>query len=496
MASMPRPATSVVPFRFAPDLEVFLLERSPDLEVFGGYHAFPGGSVQPGDEAVPVEGGDSLPVDGRAALGCAVRELLEETGLLALLGLQVSAGELRSRLLGGEDAASFFRGLASRGLRLDSGTLRPLLRLVTPRFARRRFDTRFFLYECSRGDTAAVAGGEAVAGTWWRPGAALGAWKRGEIYLAPPSRHILEHLDRAPLREAEEALRSTPAEFEGSGGGILWIPGVEVVPLHTPPLPESIPTNAFLLGGRRFVILDPGPSAEEGREHLFGAIDRRIEAGHQAEAVVLTHHHPDHVGALDAVLDRCKLPLWAHPLTGELLSRRLDRELEDGDEIELGEGTDGSGAARLRALFTPGHAEGHLAFHDERQGALIAGDLVSTIVSMYVGSPGGHLATYFRSLERVRGLGLRILFPAHGPPTLKVRELIDQTLAHRRERLKEAVALLGAEPIRVEDLAARIYHSADPRLRVLFERVTRAALEHLSEEGKARRRGEDLYSRA
>src|SRR5687768_17636053 len=52
------------------------------------------------------------------------------------------------------------------------------------------------------------------------------------------------------------------------------------------------------------------------------------------------------------------------------------------DRLELGDAPDGSGPWHLEALLTPGHAAGHLVFHESHYRLLIAGDLVSTLSSI------------------------------------------------------------------------------------------------------------------
>jgi ribonuclease/clavin/mitogillin len=450
------------------DLEVFLVERSPELAFFGGYQAFPGGAVEAGDAELPLAGAEKLDSGERRLVACAARELLEETGVAIAAG---TAG-------------------------FDAGAFTPAARLVTPSFAATSFDTRFYLVEIDRRIEPRVVPAELKSGAWWRPAEALAAWRRGDLLITPPALLILEQLSKQPLPSALAALRAVPARFEGSGRAIPWTPGIEIVPLHSPPLPASIPTNVFLAGCRRFVLIDPAPAGAAEQEHLFEAVERRLAAGDRLEAVVLSHHHADHIGALDAATSRFGAPLWAHRITGELLGRRLDRELDDGEWMDLGPGPNGRAGWGLRVLFTPGHAGGHLAFHDERYGALLAGDLVSTLVTMYVGSPGGHLETYFRSLARLRALPIKVLYPSHGAPTLRAERVLAETEAHRRRRIDQVAEALAETPQEAEELAAQVYRGADPRLQPLFVRVTRAALEHLVENGRAVRQGADAFARA
>ncbi|MEC9353145.1 MAG: MBL fold metallo-hydrolase [Planctomycetota bacterium] len=493
MPHMTRQTANIILYRQDKGLEVFLVSRSSELRFLGGYLAFAGGKTESGDETLPLD--EDVDAGQRTLLGCAVRELFEETGILALRNSPLSKKDtatLRQELLQGGTAAGFFSTLAELGASLPPDTLQQALQLVTPGFSRERYASTFFLMETR--EEPEILPGELAGGSWYSPTGALAEWERGELLLAPPVIVILRQLSEGLTPAALESLQSSPQKFEGSGLAIPWGPGIEILPFHCPPLPPSLPSSTFLVGARRFLVLDPSPSGEEEQRHLLKAIENRIAAGDQPEAIVLSHHHIDHVGALEAVLERWDLPCWGHRRTGELLKRNFERELADNDTIELGDSPDGTAGWQLRCLFTPGHAEGHLAFYDPRHKALLACDLLSTLVSMYVGTPGGHLETYFQSLEKIRALDTRLLYPSHGMPTLEGEALIDKTIKHRRSRIEQVQEVLSQEPGHVLEISRKVYdHEKDSRLRPLYERTTRAALEYLVENGRARRPEEDLY---
>ena len=118
-----------------------------------------------------------------------------------------------------------------------------------------------------------------------------------------------------------------------------------MIPLRTIALPPATHTNAFLVGGESAYLLDPGPSDPDEQGRLFAILDAEQAAGRRLAAIVLTHHHPDHVGAAAACAERYGVPIWAHPWTADALRDKLSvsRLLDDGDRIELGTAADGIG---------------------------------------------------------------------------------------------------------------------------------------------------------
>lgn len=104
------------------------------------------------------------------------------------------------------------------------------------------------------------------------------------------------------------------------------------------------------------VVVDPGDAAP-----VEAALSQR---GLRLVAVLITHHHGDHVGGLRALLSRHDVPVFG-PAGEEIAG--LSRRLREGDEIELGEL-----GARFTILDVPGHTNGHIAYVGE--GMVFCGD--------------------------------------------------------------------------------------------------------------------------
>src|SRR5215813_1354554 len=127
-------------------------------------------------------------------------------------------------------------------------------------------------------------------------------------------------------------------------------PGIRVLALRTPTLPPAAHTNVYLVGPEAgpVAVIDPGSPYPEQQ-----AILDRVLASAPPAAVLLTHHHGDHVGGAAALAERWSVPIAAHPATARRLAGRVavTQSLEDGDS-----------AYGVNAIFTPGHAEGHLCY--------------------------------------------------------------------------------------------------------------------------------------
>jgi glyoxylase-like metal-dependent hydrolase (beta-lactamase superfamily II)/8-oxo-dGTP pyrophosphatase MutT (NUDIX family) len=491
-------AASVVLARDCPAAapEVFVVRRSDQLRFFGGYYAFPGGRLAPEDAEVPIRchGCDSPGTVADPRRAAAARELFEETGVLVARRADGSFPAdthswqaQRCDLL--EDRLHFGTFLAELGLHLDAADFLAAGSLLTPAFSPVRFQTDFFVVQMPPGQQAEVWPGELESGFWTTPAGLLETWAKGEALVSPPTVTILELLRDRPAADLPALLAPGLRALEGGAiPAIYFAPGVQMIPLRTVGLPPSSYTNAYLVGGERLSLLDPGAHEAEEQQRLFEVVDARLREGGRLQAVVLTHHHPDHIGAAGVSAARYGVPILAHPRTAELLRGKVkvDGALNEGDRLELGTAPDGSGPWRLEALYAPGHAGGHLCFYEPHYRLLFAGDMVSMLSSVVIAPPDGDLTLYLASLQRLRGVDCRMLLPGHGSPSVRPRQVIDEALAHRARREEQLLAALASEgPRTVAELAAVLYKDLPEGLHGLARLQLLAGLEKLGREGRA-----------
>jgi glyoxylase-like metal-dependent hydrolase (beta-lactamase superfamily II)/8-oxo-dGTP pyrophosphatase MutT (NUDIX family) len=499
-------AASVLLARGPGSTELLIVRRAETLRFFGGFLAFPGGKVAPADfhiNFLPSErdtGAKPAPSSSRIA---AVRELFEETGVLLARrpdgSFPASGSELdRLRREVVAERVPFADALAQLGVAPRDADLICIGELTTPAFSPLRFATTFFMAHVPPNQTAEVWPGELEEGYWADAALLVKQWTRGEFLVTPPTIMMLQLIAGRPVDEAAAVLGPVLRSLaEGTMHPIYFAPGVQLLPLRTEVLPPSTHTNAYLVGRELMYLLDPGTTIPEEQQHLFRVLDAHQEAGRRLTAVVLSHHHPDHVGAAAACAKRYAVPVWAHPLTARAQEGKvqINHTIRDEESLPLGTAPDGTSAWHLRALHTPGHAPGHLAFYEPHYRLLFAGDMVSTMTSVVIGPPDGDLAVYLNSLRRLREYPCRLLLPSHGNATARPLQTIDDCISHRLKREEQLIEVLSGGPQRIADVAIEMYRGLPTELMRFAELQVLAGLRKLEQEGRAEVVGDGVEKR-
>ena len=462
------------------DPEVYLVRRAPELKFFGGYWVFPGGNVSPVDYH-----GEHDPEE-LVLKRCAVREILEETDVLAAtLGGEFSREQKRALKEQIKEAPEQWQDFLAQ-FDTEFSRLRLLYRLTTPPFFPVRFDTQFMLARCPAHETPVVDNYELVEGRFVRPREVVAAWDRGEMDIAPPVLFLLRLLAEGSLTTfLERSREETQRLAQGGLHPVYFSPGIFVAPLATPTLPPATTTNTMIAGTDRLYVIDPATPDEAEQQRLFNKMDEMIGEGRTFEAILLTHHHADHVGAVNTLSQRYSLPVRAHEETYRRIGAGYlaGEPLRDGDRLELGTAPDGSGDWHLKVLHTPGHAVDHLCYIDSRYHAAIVGDMLSTVSTILIDPPEGHMHTYLASLQRLLGTPMNVLFPAHGPPRRDGHALIRRFLRHRQKREDALKAALSGTPRGMDELLPQVYSDVSEDVYPIATRSLLAGLIKLEEDG-------------
>jgi len=182
--------------------------------------------------------------------------------------------------------------------------------------------------------------------------------------------------------------------------------------------------NCYIVGDEvsgEGALVDPGDEATR----IALAVE---QTGLEIGQIIITHAHIDHVGAIAPLVEEYACPVLMHEEAEAMLKTvpqqammmglrfgkvpKVDRHVADEEVLEVG-------SLRLRSLYTPGHAPGHLAFYVEGEGVLLSGDALFAGSVGRVDLPGGSMEVLLQSIEE-RLLTLpdnTTVYPGHGPAT-------------------------------------------------------------------------------
>lgn len=475
---------------------VLWARRNPDLKFLGGFHSFPGGKVEENDRHVPVKNcGD---VETAGLIACAARETFEEVGVLPVRnGNKLTKGQIASLhddLV--SDHSSFADILDHWGLWIDASDFKFAGIWITPEFSPMRFRTSFFLVRCPEKQTPYSAISELHDVEFIESSEALQKWSHARALMAPPLLGALRALDNADPDDLEfearadriareciaaaEAAKSSPEYFELN-------PRFICIPLRTKTLPPATHTNCFIVGGKRFVVIDPASPFEDEQAKLFRLVDSIIEAGGRCAAIIVSHLHPDHFGGEMNLKEHLlakhdvKTPIAGRPETAKGLLGKVDFDKMTPDTYTLRDNSDAE--FELELVHTPGHAKGHLCFYDREFGFLLSSDNVVGEGSVLIAPPEGNMIDYLDSLEKMKSLpGLRSLCGSHGSAISDAKSKIEGYISHRLERESQIEAAIVSGAANVSDVVSSVYAGLDPQLLPLAAKSVEAHLEKLAAE--------------
>jgi len=179
-------------------------------------------------------------------------------------------------------------------------------------------------------------------------------------------------------------------------------------------------------GGDRAVIIDPGEEASR----LLQAIE---DAGVQLDAILLTHTHFDHVGAVAPVARATGAPVYCPQLEVPVLQDVMafvpwpgfgpyeswdpEHTVAGGETLELA-------GLTFDVVFTPGHSPGHVTYAVRDAGALFSGDVLFKGSVGRIDLPGGDGPTLMRSIATLldRFDDETVVYPGHMGVTTLGRE--------------------------------------------------------------------------
>lgn len=205
---------------------------------------------------------------------------------------------------------------------------------------------------------------------------------------------------------------------------------------------EQIPlgplqTNCYLVANdqKNCLIVDPG---EEGIKLIQHIEKRKL----RPQAILLTHAHFDHIGAVDDLRNKFQIPVYIHKkeqdwlpnpsLNGSQFFMMGQVKVKEADFLFESEGEMTVGDFPFVALETPGHSPGSVSFYFKESGFIVAGD---TLFQGSIGRtdlPGGNHEQLLKSIhDKILDLPEETLvLPGHGLTTSVSQEMDSNPFLH------------------------------------------------------------------
>ncbi|MDX8359698.1 MBL fold metallo-hydrolase [Cytobacillus sp. IB215316] len=258
--------------------------------------------------------------------------------------------------------------------------------------------------------------------------------------------------------------------------------------------------NMYLIKGDSLTLIDAGIKTEEAWNVFRTQLNEYGYRPEDIEQVVITHHHPDHVGLLDYL--PADLPVIGHPKNEPWISqdkeyltqresfftslffqagidpaympliakmklslrfsctRSLTREIIQGDTID--------GLHEWKVIETPGHAQSHIVLYRESDGLLIAGDHLLAAISpnplleapMFgeINRPKPQLQ-YNESIKKLLDIDISYAFTGHGEDIEDAHSLILKRLDKQKEKAYYVLDMLKKKPMTAFEVCKQLYPS-------------------------------------
>ncbi len=323
-----------------------------------------------------------------------------------------------------------------------------------------------------------------------------------------------------PARRADEPL---PEAREVASG--VW--------KITLPIPFPLRTvNVYaLVDEDGWVLVDAGMGTPDAREAFAAGLERAGLRVGDLKGIVLTHHHPDHIGLSGELHEESGAKVYMHPIdersvriiwegtmperfgrvTSFFRKHGLERTelwytqadpkavrtilrvppheaftlVEDGEYLTLA-------GDRYRVLWVPGHADGQIVLFRERDGVFVAADHVLPRITPNVGLYSEHdrlnpLGDYLDSLHKVENLPASIVLPGHGEPFADLAGRVREIIQHHHDREEQILVLLRECPQHAADITRQMFPSRriqnHEALRMAVAEIL-AHLEHMRSAGR------------
>ncbi|MFC7747221.1 MBL fold metallo-hydrolase [Lentibacillus kimchii] len=235
------------------------------------------------------------------------------------------------------------------------------------------------------------------------------------------------------------------------------------------------PVNVYLLYGKKITLIDAGVKTKQAWKELNEGLHKMGLTIFEIEQIVITHHHDDHIGLLEWILEIISVPVYAHKNTQtylqdedymywshiffknllyefglsnkaarewsflkskrELLTNlRVTKELKEGDVIP--------NLPEWRIIETQGHSQDHISLYCAKDRILICGDHVidDIHVGLFLDAPfpgekrAKPLLQYINNLKKCLSFPVEITYSGHGTDIYDLESIVNAQLRRTEKR--------------------------------------------------------------
>lgn len=300
--------------------------------------------------------------------------------------------------------------------------------------------------------------------------------------------------------------------------------GSTIFPVIVPVTSQLQSVNFYLIKTDRHLLLaDAGMNTDECWQALNDTLAEHQLALKDLTHIVITHHHVDHIGLINRIVEEHPIPVYAHRLAvprlkrdPDYLQKRIEFFADLYEKMGCGEAGEkqvdylknamkkNAGQSieceirdikelpfqQFQIIETPGHAIDQIALYDETRKSLISGDLlIEHISSNALVEPDEHgkrmktLVDHEASLKKIQTLDIETVFPGHGKLIQNAHALIEKRILGIQKKANKFLSLLENKRLTASELAQQYYKDTYNKQFSLVMSEIIGHLDYLEEKG-------------
>lgn len=299
----------------------------------------------------------------------------------------------------------------------------------------------------------------------------------------------------------------------------------EIFPIIVPVKSPLQSINFYLLKTENSLFLiDAGMNIDDCWNALHNTLTSNGFALNDLTHIIVTHHHVDHIGLINRIVKTNPIPVYAHKLSVPRLKRDddyLQKRIDFFEQLYAEMGCGEAGEKQIKYLKNamknnknqaietdiynieelsvqpfetieiPGHAIDQIAFYNQQQKILIAGDLLIEHISSNAliepdenGKRIKSLLIHESSLKKVQKLAIETVYSGHGNVIDKPYELIQKRIDGIEAKAHKFLALLTDDRLTASELAQKYYKDMYKKQFSLVMSEVIGHLDYLEDKGK------------